>query len=161
MEVSAKKSCSSFSKCAYLRYSLRVVKLSQSGFFPTKATTESAAFDIYSPKDYDILPKDKCKIPTDIQIALPEGTAGRILSRSGLAFNHNIHAFHGTIDGDFRGNLSVLLFNHGTNTYSIKKGDRIAQLLLVQISKVSNVICCEALDDINPEFHEGFGSTGK
>ena len=149
-----------YNSALFMRYSLRVAKISTDAILPTKSTLGSVAFDLYSPKDYVISGLDKCTIPTDLQIALPVGTAGMIMSCSGLAFKHNIVAFSGLIDGDYRGNLSVLLFNDGDFSYRINKGDRIAQLLLVKINEIPSVVHCESIDDIEKSVHLGFGSSG-
>ena len=71
---------------------------------------------------------------TDIQIAVPEGTYGRVAPRSGLAHKHFIDVGAGVIDRDYRGNVGVILFNFGTSAFKVNKGDRIAQLICEKIS---------------------------
>lgn len=71
---------------------------------------------------------------TDIQIAVPNGTYGRVAPRSGLAHKHFIDVGAGVIDQDYRGNVGVILFNFGENVFKVNKGDRIAQLICERIS---------------------------
>ena len=68
-------------------------------------------------------------VKTDIRIALPVGCYGRIAPRSGLALKHSINVGGGVIDGDYRGNVGIILFNHSDQDFLINRGDRIAQLI--------------------------------
>jgi dUTP pyrophosphatase len=99
-------------------------------------------------------------IPTGIAIALPPGTEGQIRPRSGLAIHHGVTVLNapGTVDADYRGELQVILVNHGTESIVIKRGMRIAQLV---ITPVQHVILVESADlDITDRQTRGFGSTG-
>ena len=95
---------------------------------------------------------------TDIQIAIPDGCYGRIAPRSGLAVNYFIDVGAGVIDGDFRGNIAVLLFNFGKEDYHVVKHDRISQLILERIF-MPLVQECDCLDKTIRNNY-GFGSTG-
>ena len=73
---------------------------------------------------------DNTIVPTDIAVAMPEGTYGRIASRSGLAAKHHLAVGAGVIDADYRGNVKIVLFNHGNLDFHVSNVDRVAQLLL-------------------------------
>ena len=137
---------------------LKFSKLTELAYAPTKATPHAAGFDLYSAYDYTISPVNKQLVMTDIQVALPEGCYGRIAPRSGLASKNFIDVGAGVIDRDYRGNVGVLLFNFGEDTFKIKRGDRIAQLIC---EKVLYPVLeeCEKLDD-TVRGENGFGSTG-
>ncbi len=89
---------------------------------------------IFSAYEYEIQPQGKSLCLTDIQIAVPEGTYGRVAPRSGLAHKNFIDVGAGVIDRDYRGNVGVILFNFGTSVFKVNKGDRIAQLICEKIS---------------------------
>ena len=98
-------------------------------------------------------------IKTDLAIKVPSGTYGRIAPRSGLALKHGIDVGAGVIDQDYRGNVKIILFNHGDSDYAIEQGERIAQLIL---EKIEIVELQEVQDFISTERGErGFGSTDK
>lgn len=113
---------------------LRVVKLSPDATIPVRATPGSVGVDLCSATDETILPGTCHLCPTHLQIGLPVGCYGRIAPRSGLALKHNIDVGGGVVDSDYRGDLGVLLINHGKEMYRVKKGDRIAQLICERIS---------------------------
>ena len=112
--------------------SLKFVKLTTQAFTPTKKTPLSIGLDLFSPYDFEVEPRGKCLIRTDLQILLPEGCYGRIAPTSNLACNHSIDIGAGVIDPDFTGNLKVLVYNFSKIPYYIKRGDKIAQLILEQ-----------------------------
>ena len=112
---------------------LRICKLSSESTTPVRATKESAGYDLFSPISTTIASHGKQLIALDIAIQVPAGTYGRIAPRSGLAHRSFIDVGAGVIDRDYRGNVSVLLFNFGATPYQIRKGDRIAQLILERI----------------------------
>ncbi|XP_013869729.1 deoxyuridine 5'-triphosphate nucleotidohydrolase-like isoform X2 [Austrofundulus limnaeus] len=102
---------------------------------------------------------DKVVVKTDIQIAVPEGYYGRAAPRSGLAAKNFIDVGGGVIDGDYRGNLGVILFNFGKETFEVKKGDRIAQLVCEKICYPKLVQ--EKTLDVTERGSRGLGSTGR
>jgi len=129
---------------------------------PRFAKSGDAGADLYSRIDISIAPGERALVPTGIAIALPQGFAAFAHPRSGLAIKHGISMVNapGTIDAGFRGELQIILINHDLKeTFSIKRGDRIAQLVFQRVE--------------NPEFveveelpgsgrgQEGFGSTGR
>ena len=97
-------------------------------------------------------------VKTDLSIAIPLGTYARVAPRSGLAWKKFIDVGAGVVDYDYRGNVGVILFNHGDEDFEVKKGDRVAQLILEQIL-TPEVVECDDLDD-TARGAGGFGSTG-
>ena len=139
--------------------SLRVLRLSENARLPERATDASAGYDLYSSEDKTSPAKGKAVVATDISIAVPDGTYGRVAPRSGLAVKHFIDVGAGVIDADYRGPVGVVLFNFGENDFQIRKGDRIAQLILEKI-EIAPVLEVKSLDETD-RGAGGFGSTGR
>ena len=91
---------------------LRFVRLTEKAIPPTRGSARAAGLDLYSACDTAVPARGKVLVPTDLQIHVPDGCYGRIAPRSGLALHHNIDVGGGVIDGDYRGNVGVILFNH-------------------------------------------------
>jgi dUTP pyrophosphatase len=108
--------------------------------FPMYMTQHASGMDIFAAvrEDVIILPGKRAKIPTGIAVAIPVGYEAQIRPRSGLAINHGITLVNspGTIDADYRGEISVILINHGDSSFVVKKGARIAQMVVHRICKV-------------------------
>jgi dUTP pyrophosphatase len=113
-----------------LNNNLYVKRLSDKAILPTYSNDFSAGLDLYSPIDICVLPHTRSLIKLDISISLPPQTYGHIVTRSGLAFKHGIHIETCVVDEDFTGNLSLLFYNFGDKLFMIKKGDRIAQMVI-------------------------------
>jgi len=137
---------------------LLIKKLSPHATTPTRGSALSAGYDLYAAAPITIPSHGKALVSTDLAIATPEGTYGRVAPRSGLASKHFIDTGAGVIDADYRGEVKVLLFNHGEVDYEVKKGDRIAQLVLERISTPA-VLEVESLEE-SARGAGGFGSTG-
>lgn len=127
---------------------------------PEKSTLHSAGYDLYSAYDYALYKKEFLSIGTNIGIEIPQGHVGLICSRSGLALKNGVFVLNapGIIDADYRGELRVILCNLGEQTYSIKEGDKIAQLLIVPYAD-PDFIKALFLSHTN-RGSNGFGSTG-
>ncbi|KJZ77875.1 Deoxyuridine 5'-triphosphate nucleotidohydrolase [Hirsutella minnesotensis 3608] len=138
---------------------LQVKKLSDKARLPTRGSAFAAGYDVYASRDTTVPARDKVLVDTDISIAVPAGTYGRIAPRSGLASKHFIDTGAGVIDADYRGQVKVLLFNHADADYEIKEGDRIAQLVLERIVTPDVVEVQELAESVRGA--GGFGSTGK
>jgi dUTP pyrophosphatase len=138
---------------------LKVVKLSENATLPQRKSDGSAGYDIYSSEKTDIFPKGKGMIKTDIAIQVPKGHYGRVAPRSSLAWKDFVDVGAGVIDEDYRGEVKVVLYNHGESLFHVKMGDRIAQLIIEKISypEVKEV---ETLEETE-RGSGGFGSTGK
>ena len=114
------------------------------------------------PNDYKILTPSEYKlIPTGISIGLPEGYEAQIRPRSGLAAKHGITVLNtpGTIDSDYRGEISVILVNLGKNDFNVMRGMRIAQMIISPVSQFKIDIVDEL--DTTSRGEKGFGSTGE
>jgi dUTP pyrophosphatase len=125
---------------------------------PYKASPESAGLDLFSCETGIIEPHSKKLIDIGISVVIPFKYYGRIASRSGLAVKNSIDVGAGVIDSDYRGNVSVLLFNHGDERFVFNKGDKIAQLIIEKIA-IINIIHVKDLDN-TLRGEKGFGSSG-
>lgn len=137
---------------------LSVKRLSQSATLPHRSTPGAAGYDLSSAVNTVIPARGKEIVKTDLSIAVPEGTYGRVAPRSGLAWKHHIDVGAGVIDSDYRGNVGVVLFNHSERDFPVQVGDRIAQLILERIIVPDVVEVQELPDTIRGA--GGFGSTG-
>lgn len=138
--------------------SLQVQLLSGAAKAPTKGSAFAAGHDLYSARDVVIPARGRARVDTDISIAVPAGTYGRIAPRSGLAAKHGIDTLAGVIDADYRGQVGVILANLSDADFEIKVGDRIAQLIVERIV-MPEVVVVEKLDE-SVRGAGGFGSTG-
>lgn len=114
--------------------------------------------NVYSAYDYVVPAGGKELVKTDLSIAIPFGTYARVAPRSGLAWKNFIDVGAGVVDYDYRGNVGVILFNHGKEDFVIKHGDRVAQLILEKIA-TPDVVEVDDLDETD-RGAGGFGSTG-
>jgi dUTP pyrophosphatase len=126
---------------------------------PTRATDGSAGYDLSSAIDCEISPGNRMVIPTGFAWQIPECYAGQIWPRSGLAVKHGIDVLAGLIDNDYRGEVGVVLVNHGLEVFVIKQGDRVAQMVLV--GPGGFVPCLAVTLDETERGNGGYGSTGK
>jgi len=117
-----------------------------------------AGADLKAGADLVVPARGRLLAPTGISIALPEGYAGLVWPRSGLAVKHGLDCGAGVIDPQYRGEVKVLLFNHTDTDFHIKKGDRIAQLLIQKVETVEFVKVDEL--DGTQRGEGGFGSSG-
>ncbi|KAI1436741.1 deoxyuridine 5'-triphosphate nucleotidohydrolase [Xylaria sp. CBS 124048] len=137
---------------------LLIKKLSEKARLPTRGSAFSAGYDMYSSQATTVPARGKALVDTDIALAVPAGTYGRIAPRSGLALKHSIQTGAGVIDADYRGQVKILLFNHGDADFVIAEGDRIAQLVIERIYTPEVVEVAEL--DASVRGAGGFGSTG-
>merc|ERR1711997_147612 len=137
---------------------LKFAKLTEHAFAPKKGSALAAGYDLCSAYDYEIPAHGKVIAKTDIQIRVPDGTYGRIAPRSGLAAKNFIDIGAGVVDQDYRGNVGVVMFNHADTVFSVKKGDRIAQLVCEKIEYPELEECKELYE--TGRGAGGFGSTG-
>lgn len=107
-----------------------------------------------------IRPGERRFVPTGIAVAIPRGFEGQVRPRSGLALKHGIGIVNspGTIDSDYRGEIGIVLINHGAEPFTVNRGDRIAQLVIAPVAHV-DVESAEALDETD-RGGGGYGSTG-
>lgn len=130
---------------------------------PKYMTKGSAGMDLYACVDdsLKISPGEVALIPTGIAIELPENYEAQLRPRSGLALKWGITLLNspGTIDSDYRGEIKIILINHGQESVFINRGDRIAQIIFCQIAKANLKVMDELSDSARGE--GGFGHTGK
>ena len=130
---------------------------------PQFETTQSAGMDLRANIEAPVVlkPGDRALIPTGIKMALPDGYEAQIRPRSGLAYKHGITVLNspGTIDADYRGDVGVLLINHGREAFTVEDGMRVAQMVVAQYSQFE----WESVEDLDETARGvgGFGSTGK
>ncbi|RKF71959.1 Deoxyuridine 5'-triphosphate nucleotidohydrolase [Golovinomyces cichoracearum] len=138
--------------------SLLVKKLSSRARLPIRGSAFAAGYDLHAAEEINIPARGKALVPTNIAIALPPGTYGRIAPRSGLAVKHMIDTGAGVIDADYRGEVKILLFNHGDCDFKVTEGDRVAQLVIEKISTPD----VKEVDELEESVRGagGFGSTG-
>ena len=129
---------------------------------PRYATEGSAGADLFAAVEGDLClaPGTRALVPTGIRIALPEGYEAQVRPRSGLALRHGVTLPNapGTIDSDYRGELQVLIWNAGSEPFAIRRGDRIAQLVVAPVSRAEWVEAAEL--EASTRGAGGFGSTG-
>lgn len=127
---------------------------------PAYASAGAAGMDVLAAEQVTLEPGRRHAVATGLSVAIPAGYEIQVRPRSGLAFKHGISVPNtpGTIDSDYRGELKVILINHGTEAFAVARGDRIAQLVLAPVTRAvwSEV---EELDE-TARGTGGFGSTG-
>jgi dUTP pyrophosphatase len=137
---------------------IKVKKLTPEARIPTRESTKAAGHDLYANEDKEILPGKQEVVGTGISITPPDGTYGRIAPRSGMAVKHQIAVNAGVIDADYTGEIKVVLVNQGLEPYQVKKGERIAQLV---VEKIATSECYEVPNlEETERGTKGFGSTG-
>ena len=140
-----------------------IKKLNPSVQLPSYKTKGASGMDLmaYVKEPIVLEPGKSCLVPTGLSVAFPEGYEIQIRPRSGLAAKKNITVLNtpGTIDSDYRGELKIILFNHGIENFVIKNNDRVAQMVLTPIIKMELEETNELPESIRGE--RGFGSTGK
>ena len=167
---------------------IKFKKLHPDAIIPTRANPTDAGLDIYALEDIIIPPTEsvrsatfkkllnnpdkpyvleryrfikigQAKIPTGLAVEIPQGYYGKVASRSGLAFKSGIVAFDGTIDSSYRGEIGVLLYNTTDKPYQVRKGDRIAQLIILPCALLDPVEVFELSE--SDRGTNGFGSSGR
>ena len=140
-----------------------IKKLSPEVKLPTYKTLGASGMDLkaFTNSDITIKPKSSCLIPTGLSLAFSEDYEVQIRPRSGLAVKNNISVLNtpGTIDSDYRGEIKVVIYNHGNENFVIKNNDRIAQMILTPVIKMEFQETDELPTTVRGE--GGFGSTGK
>ena len=140
-----------------------IKKLDPSVELPAYKTDGASGMDLmaFIKKTITLKPKSSCLVPTGLSVAFSNDFEIQIRPRSGLAAKNNISVLNtpGTIDSDYRGELKVILFNHGNNDFLINNKDRVAQIILAPIIKIDLEQTNDLPETIRGE--GGFGSTGK
>ena len=140
-----------------------IKKLNPSVQLPSYKTNGASGMDLmaFIEKPINLEPGKSCLVPTGLSLAFPEEYEIQIRPRSGLAAKNNITVLNtpGTIDSDYRGELKIILFNHGNENFLININDRVAQMILTPIIKMELHETEELPETVRGE--GGFGSTGK
>ena len=128
---------------------------------PARAHPGDAGVDLYAAEAVVLGPGERATVGTGVAVAVPEGCAGLVAPRSGLAQRHGLGVVNapGVVDAGYRGEIRVILVNHGTEAVSLARGERIAQLLVVQVG-VEEMLEVEELPPSERGLG-GFGSTGR
>lgn len=134
------------------------VKVDGAGALPVYSSPGAAGADLNAAEDVTVQPGEWASVGTGLRVEIPPGHVGLVWPRSGLAVRHGIDTLAGVIDSDYRGELRVVLANHGREPYRIAAGDRVAQLLLQRVERAEFVRSALAASDRGPG---GFGSTGR
>ncbi len=140
-----------------------IKKLDPTIKLPEYKTEGASGMDLiaFLKEPMEIKPRNSSLVPTGLSVAFPENYEIQIRPRSGLAAKNNISVLNtpGTIDSDYRGEIKVIIYNHGNSNFIINNGDRIAQMVLSPIIKIELEETADLPETIRGE--EGFGSTGK
>lgn len=130
---------------------------------PQYMTAAAAGMDLHAAlaEAIDLAPGERILVPTGLALAIPEGYEAQVRPRSGLAWRHGVTLVNapGTIDADYRGEIGIILINHGHDTISIQPGDRIAQLVFAPVIRVKLVEVAELSETQRSD--GGFGHTGR
>ena len=147
---------------------VKIKKLHPDAVIPTKATPQSACYDVYAPEDFVVRP-GRSVLPLGLAIELPQGYAAEIRPRSGYSskgfagtlayseYRFDADILHGVIDSDYRDGIGAIIHSHENRSFTIKKGQRIAQMLIIR-TETADFEETECLSDTKR--HGGFGHTG-
>lgn len=142
---------------------IRVKKLREGALLPTYGTTQAAGADLYACLEapLTIAPGETAWVPTGLALEVPEGCAGLVYARSGLATKRGLAPANkvGVIDSDYRGEITVVLYNHGSEAQTISSGERIAQLIVTPVLTPAYTETDRLTETLRGT--GGFGSTGK
>jgi dUTP pyrophosphatase len=145
-----------------MRESLRVpvLRMDTGLPLPAYARTNDAGLDLHAAEAVTLAPGARALVPTGVALAIPAGFAGFVLPRSGLALRHGVTLLNtpGLIDAGYRGEIKVLLVNHGGEPVVLNRGDRVAQLVVQRVEHVALTPVSELPDSARGA--GGFGSTG-
>lgn len=144
------------------RPTVKIKMLRGSARMPSLASVHSAGVDLYACEDFTLLPGARAVVPTGVALGIPLGFEGQVRPRSGLAAKHGVTVLNapGCIDSDYRGEVGVVLINHGRSTYHGKTGDRIAQLVIAPVALTAFEVETGELTPTDRGAN-GFGSSGR
>jgi dUTP pyrophosphatase len=131
----------------------------QGTLLPEYSSHGAAGADLYANEALTLPAGERAAVATGLRIEIPPGHAGLVWPRSGLAVRHGIDTLAGVIDSDYRGEVRVVLVNHGREPFRIEPGDRIAQLVVQKVERAVFVSARELAGTVRGE--SGFGSSGR
>jgi dUTP pyrophosphatase len=128
---------------------------------PRYETAGAAGLDLRADEEVTLAPGERRQVPTGLAVEIPAGYEGQVRPRSGLAARHGVGMVNGpgTIDADYRGEVMVILVNHGQAPFAARRGDRIAQLVIAPVARVEVRLADDLSETERGE--GGFGSTGR
>jgi dUTP pyrophosphatase len=129
------------------------------GSLPEYASAGAAGADLRASEAIEIAPGGRAAVPTGVRLQIPPGHVGLVWPRSGLAVRHGIDTLAGVIDSDYRGEVRVVLVNHGDAPFRVAPGDRVAQLLVQRVERAAFTTAATLGDTDRGD--GGFGSTGR
>lgn len=138
---------------------IKIQKILDETIVPNYAKQGDAGMDLYSVVDEIIPPNEIKRISTGIKMEIPEGFVGLVWDKSGVAFNKGIKTMAGVIDSGYRGEIMIVLINHSKENFEIKKGQKIAQMLIQKIEN-PKIEIVDSLNDNTERGEGGFGHTG-
>jgi dUTP pyrophosphatase len=136
-----------------------VQKIHPDAVLPTHAYADDAGMDLFACEECVVGPAQKALVATGLKIAIPSGYAGFIWDKSGIAAKHHMKTMAGVIDAGYRGELKVVITNLGTEPYAVKKGEKIAQIVIQPVAQPEVEEVAEIGDTERGE--GGFGSSGR
>lgn len=139
---------------------IQIMKLDPDAVLPSKAHPTDAGYDLYAAEAVTVQPGGSALVGTGIAMALPAATEAQVRPRSGIALKHQVTVLNspGTIDADYRGEVKVILINHGRLPFQIEKGMKIAQMVIAPVLPTSLAEVPELNETVRGE--GGFGSSG-
>ncbi len=140
---------------------MQIKRLVPNAVIPSFQTSGASGADVYSVQDVDIQPGEIQLVSLGFAVAVPKGFELQVRPRSGLALKHSVTVLNtpGTIDSDYRGEVRVILINHGSEVFRVRAGDRIAQVVLAKVYQEDFIEVYEL--DATLRGTGGFGSTGE
>jgi dUTP pyrophosphatase len=140
---------------------LHVKRLTRTAKLPVRATENASCFDVHADMDGTIAPGERVLVKTGLSVAVPPGFEVQVRSRSGLALKHGVAVLNspGTVDADYRGEVGVILINHGREPFAFKQGERIAQIGVYRVELCAAVEV--AVLEATARGAGGFGHTGR
>lgn len=138
---------------------VKIKKLSADAVMPAKAHPSDAGFDLYAAANAIIPARERVLVPTDIAMEIPDGYFGLVTGRSGLTIREGIVGQVGIIDAHYRNGIGVMLFSHRDTNFTIHKGERCGQILILPLADVEELVESDELSKMDRI--GGFGSTGK
>ena len=136
---------------------IKVKRIHPEAKLPVYGHPGDAGLDLFSVADRDLAPGDVFAVPTGVQVAVPAGHVGLVWDKSGISLK-SVHRLAGVIDAGYRGEVQVVLINLGAAPFAVRKGMKIAQLLVQPVAAVT-IVEADSLDDTS-RGEGGFGSTG-
>ncbi len=137
---------------------IKIVKIEEDAKIPNYANLSDAGMDLFSIEEVVLKIGERQAIRTGIKTEIPDGYVGLVWDKSGLALNNGIKTMAGVIDSGYRGEIKIVLINLGDEDFEIKKGQKIAQMLVQKVERPE----IELVDELNAteRGENGFGSTG-